>query len=125
MELHAALESLPRSLAVRELGAVAGAQIFIGSYEQSSFRPATDDPREPVALETVVRWLEPRIEQLASLPTQLTHGDWIPPNLKVRGDGWGDNHWRERHEIDEGFRSVLAHQPELLLAVAEFVGAGI
>lgn len=190
-ELHAVLDALPHSLAVRERGAVERTQALMDAHGQSSFHPVTDDPREQLALETAVRWLGPRIEQLASAPRQLTHGDWIPPNIKLRADGWGVldwefsrvdpveidlaqscstillwsglpdpaahisslvatyrthsgrevsienvrtamaaywlqnySHWRERYETDDEFRSVLAHQPELLLAVAQFLGAG-
>jgi len=92
-ELHARLEFVPRSLAVRESGAVERARAFIFAYEASSFLPATNDPREERAVRALVAWLAPRVGALASLPTQLTHGDWIPPNIKVGSRGWGVLDW--------------------------------
>ncbi len=52
-----------------------------------------DDVREPLAVGAIVNWLAPRIEELASLPRQLTHGDWIPPNIKVLQERWGVLDW--------------------------------
>jgi Ser/Thr protein kinase RdoA (MazF antagonist) len=78
-ELHAALESVPHALKVREFGAVERAQALIAAHRRSSFHPATADAREELAVSTIVDWLVPRIEGLASLPKQLIHGDWTPP----------------------------------------------
>jgi len=92
-ELHAGLESVPRSLKVRESGAIEGAQAFLAVYGTSSSHPVTEDAREGRAVEAIVDWLAPRIGELASLPRQLTHGDWIPPNIKVGPQGWGVLDW--------------------------------
>jgi Ser/Thr protein kinase RdoA (MazF antagonist) len=92
-EVHAELESLPHSLKVRDAGAVERAQAFMTAYEASSFRPATADAREAFAIRAIVDWLRPRIGELASLPRQLIHGDWTPPNLKTTAQGWGVLDW--------------------------------
>ena len=92
-ELHAVLEPLPDSLKVRDSGAVEGAQAFITEYGTSSFRPATEDVREVLAVGVIVDWLAPRIGELASLPRQLIHGDWAPPNIKLHPQGWGVLDW--------------------------------
>lgn len=86
-ELHAVLESVPHSLKVREFGAVERALAFTAAYGKSSFHPATEDAREELAVSAIVDWLVPRIEGLASLPRQLIHGDWTPPNIKVFPQG--------------------------------------
>jgi Ser/Thr protein kinase RdoA (MazF antagonist) len=91
-ELHAVLEGVPHSLKVREFGAVERAQAFIVAYGKS-FRPATEDAREVLAISAIVDWLMPRIEGLAFLPRQLIHGDWTPPNIKVLPQGWGVLDW--------------------------------
>lgn len=92
-ELHDVLESLPHSLEVRESGAVERAQAFVAAYGMSSFCPATEDPREALAVNAIVDWLAPRIGELASLPRQLTHGDWTPPNVLTTAQGWGVLDW--------------------------------
>jgi Ser/Thr protein kinase RdoA (MazF antagonist) len=92
-EVHAVLQSVPHALKVRELGAVERARAFIAAYEKASFRPATEDAREALAVGAIVDWLEPRIGELAALPRQLIHGDWTPPNLKVLAQGWGVLDW--------------------------------
>jgi aminoglycoside phosphotransferase (APT) family kinase protein len=92
-ELHAVLELVPHSLKVRESGAVERAQAFVAAYERSSFCPATEDAREVLAVGAIVDWLAPRIGELASLPRQLTHGDWTPPNIKTTAQGWGVIDW--------------------------------
>lgn len=92
-ELHAVLEFVPDSLKVRASGAVERAQAFMAAHRKSSFRPATADAREVLAVSAIVDWLVPRIEGLASLPRQLIHGDWTPPNIKVRPQGWGVLDW--------------------------------
>jgi Ser/Thr protein kinase RdoA (MazF antagonist) len=92
-ELHAELESLPHSLKVRDSGAIERTQAFIDAYGRSSFRPATADVREALAIGVIVEWLRPRIGELASLPRQLIHGDWTPPNLKITAQGWGVLDW--------------------------------
>jgi Ser/Thr protein kinase RdoA (MazF antagonist) len=189
-ELHAVLERLPASLRVRDSGAVERAAACIAEYGTPSFRPATEDARELLAVGAIVEWLEPRIGELASLPRQLIHGDWTPPNIKLNPPGWGVldwefarvdppvmdlgqccstilmwsgldgpsehiwklvegyrahsgreismehvrtamaaywlqnyDHWRRRQETVGGFENVLAHQPERLVAIAEFVAA--
>jgi Ser/Thr protein kinase RdoA (MazF antagonist) len=92
-ELHAGLESLPHSLKVRESGAVERAEAFMAAYARSSFRPATEDAREALAVGTIVSWLMPRIGELAALPRQLIHGDWTPPNIKTLPQSWGVLDW--------------------------------
>jgi Ser/Thr protein kinase RdoA (MazF antagonist) len=92
-EVHAVLQSVPHPLKVRELGAVERARAFITAYEKASFRPATEDAREVLAVGATVDWLAPRIEKLAALPRQLIHGDWTPPNIKVFPQGWGVLDW--------------------------------
>jgi Ser/Thr protein kinase RdoA (MazF antagonist) len=92
-EVHAVLEALPHSLKVRDAGAVERAQAFMAAHEASSFRPATGDAREALAIGAIVDWLRPRIGELASLPRQLIHGDWTPPNLKTTPQGWGVLDW--------------------------------
>ena len=42
---------------------------------------------------TVAQWLVPRVGALTAQPWQLTHGDWIPPNLQLTTDGWGVLDW--------------------------------
>lgn len=92
-ELHAVLESVPHSLKVRESGAVERAQAFIAAHGKSTFHPVTGDAREALAVNAVVDWLVPRIEGLASLPRQVIHGDWTPPNIKIHPQGWGVLDW--------------------------------
>lgn len=92
-ELHGVLEALPHSLKVRESGAVERALAFIAAYRRSSFCPATADAREALTVGAIVDWLAPRIGELASLPRQLTHGDWTPPNIKSTAHGWGVLDW--------------------------------
>lgn len=92
-ELHAVLESVPHTLKVREFGAVERTQTFMAAYGSSAFHPATKDEREVRAVSAVVDWLGPRIGGLASLPRQLIHGDWTPPNIKVLPEVWGMLDW--------------------------------
>jgi Ser/Thr protein kinase RdoA (MazF antagonist) len=92
-EVHAVLESVPHTLAVRESGAVGRARAFLDAYEGSFFHPATEDRREVQSLEAIIHWLAPRIGALESLPVQLTHGDWTPPNIKVTQRSWRVLDW--------------------------------
>ena len=46
-----------------------------------------------LAVSATVDWLVPRIEELASLPRPLIHGDWTPPNIKVLPQRWGVLDW--------------------------------
>jgi Ser/Thr protein kinase RdoA (MazF antagonist) len=92
-EVHAVLQSVPHSLKVRELGAVERAREFIAAYGKASFQPATEDAREALAVSAMVEWLAPRIGALVSLPRQLIHGDWTPPNIKILAPGWGVLDW--------------------------------
>jgi Ser/Thr protein kinase RdoA (MazF antagonist) len=112
-ELHAVLESLPHSLKVRDSGAVERAQAFIAAYGMSSFCPATEDAREAPAVKAIVDWLAPRIGELASLPRQLTHGDWTPPNIKTTAQGWGVLDW-EFSRVDPAVMD-LAHSCSTIL----------
>lgn len=92
-ELHAALALLPETLKVCDTGAVERAEALIRAYGTPSFRFATGDARERRAVGAIVDWLRPRIGALASLPRQLTHGDWIPRNLKLGSGRWGVLDW--------------------------------
>lgn len=92
-EVHAVLQSVPHALKVREFGAVERARAFVAAYATASFQPATDDAREGLAVGAIVEWLAPRIGELSSLPKQLIHGDWTPPNIKVLAPGWGVLDW--------------------------------
>jgi len=57
------------------------------------FTPATADARESFAVRTTAEWLAPRVHKLAAQPRPLTHGDWIPPNLRIAAAGWGVLDW--------------------------------
>jgi Ser/Thr protein kinase RdoA (MazF antagonist) len=92
-ELHAVLEAVPTSLAVCEQGAVERSRELVHSYGTSSFRPATEHADERRAVGAIAEWLAPRLDELAALPRQLTHGDWIPPNIKLTAHGWAVLDW--------------------------------
>jgi Ser/Thr protein kinase RdoA (MazF antagonist) len=92
-EVHAVLQSVPHSLKVREFGAVERAREFMAAYGKASFQPATQDARELLAVSAMVEWLAPRMGELVSLPRQLIHGDWTPPNIKILAPGWGVLDW--------------------------------
>jgi Ser/Thr protein kinase RdoA (MazF antagonist) len=92
-ELHATLGTMPESLRVREQGIVEVAPQLVERYTVASFSPASEDARESFVVRAMAEWLKPRIGELAGQPRQLTHGDWIPPNVKVSAKGWGVLDW--------------------------------
>src|SRR5262245_60950916 len=92
-ELHAVLGTLSTALRVRERGIVERAPELVGRYATRSFVPATGDAREGFAVRTTAEWLAPRVQELAGQPRQLTHGDWIPSNLRITAAGWGVLDW--------------------------------
>jgi aminoglycoside phosphotransferase (APT) family kinase protein len=92
-EVHAVLRSLPQSLSVCERGTVERGREVVEVYTAPSFVPATQDARECFVVRAVAEWLAPRLGELEEQPRQLTHGDWIPRNLKVSPEGWGVLDW--------------------------------
>jgi Ser/Thr protein kinase RdoA (MazF antagonist) len=92
-EVHAVLRAMPQSLSVCERGTVERGRELVERYTAPSFAPATQDAREGVVVRAVAVWLAPRLGELEAQPQQLTHGDWIPRNLKVSAEGWGVLDW--------------------------------
>jgi Ser/Thr protein kinase RdoA (MazF antagonist) len=92
-EVHKALGSLPQSLVVCERGIVEKGRDLVHTYCTSSFSCVTQDPRERFLVQTLCEWLGLRLSILEAEPRQLTHGDWIPRNLKVSADGWAVLDW--------------------------------
>jgi len=92
-EVHRVLRSMPYSLAVCERGIVEKGRDLLQTYRTSSFSCVTQDPRERLLVQTLCEWLELRLSVLEAEPRQLTHGDWIPGNLKVSADGWAVLDW--------------------------------
>jgi Ser/Thr protein kinase RdoA (MazF antagonist) len=92
-ELHAVLESSSPARRVREEGIVERAAGLLALYGTRSFAPVTGDPLETFAVRTTADWLATRVHELAAQPRQLTHGDWIPTNVKIGATGWGVLDW--------------------------------
>jgi Ser/Thr protein kinase RdoA (MazF antagonist) len=93
VQLHAVLGSMSTAHRVRERGIAERAPELVGRYAMASFAPATQDAREGFAVRSAAQWLAPRLQELAGQPRQLTHGDWIPPNLRVTVARWGVLDW--------------------------------
>ena len=63
------------------MGVCLKARQFVQRFQTMSWRPFTGDQDEKELLERASRWLLPRLDHFESLPRQLTHGDWTPPNV--------------------------------------------